>query len=85
MSAAELHFMRVRLRGEALNKAMKGELRRALPVGFCHDDEGRIVLDPDVEVQGAVRLMFPSFRETGTAFAAFGSVVSPCDPTASTR
>ena len=31
MSAAELHFMRVRLRGGALNKAKKGELR----LGSC--------------------------------------------------
>ena len=69
MSAAELHMMCVRLRGGTLNKAKKGELRRALPAGLCHDEEGCIVLDPDREVQGAVGLLFSSFRETGTAYA----------------
>src|SRR5438128_5748215 len=69
MAQAELHFLRVRLLGGKLNKAKKGELRFPLPVGFCYDEESRIVLDPDEEVQGAVRLVFRLFRETGTAFA----------------
>jgi hypothetical protein len=44
-------------------------LRFPLPVGFCYDEEGRTVLDPDEEVRGAVSLVFRLFRETGTAFA----------------
>src|SRR5262249_22784087 len=47
----------------------KGELRFPLPVGFCYDDENRIILDPDEEVRGAIGLVFRLFRETGTAFA----------------
>jgi hypothetical protein len=35
----------------------KGELRVSLPVGFVYDDD-KIVLDPDQEVQGAVRAVF---------------------------
>ena len=54
MAQAELHFLRGRLQGGKLNKAQKGELRFPLPVGLCYDDEGRIVLDPDDEVRGAV-------------------------------
>jgi DNA invertase Pin-like site-specific DNA recombinase len=69
MAQAELHFLRARLLGGKLNKAKKGELRFPLPVGFCYDEESRIILDPDVEVQGAVALVFRLFRETGTAFA----------------
>ncbi|HEX6497027.1 MAG TPA: recombinase family protein, partial [Acidobacteriaceae bacterium] len=38
------------------------------PVGFCYDEQGRIDLDPDQEVQGAVSLVFRLFRETGSAF-----------------
>jgi DNA invertase Pin-like site-specific DNA recombinase len=68
MAQAELHFLRARLLGGKLNKAKKGELRFPLPVGFCYDDEGRIVLDPDEEVRGAVALVFRLFRETGSAF-----------------
>jgi DNA invertase Pin-like site-specific DNA recombinase len=53
MSAAELHFLRGRLQGGKRHKAERGELRFPLPVGLCWDDDGRIVLDPDGEVQGA--------------------------------
>lgn len=69
MAQAELHFLRGRLQGGKLNKAHKGELRFPLPVGFCYDDQGRIVADPDDEVRGAVQLVFNLFRETGTAYA----------------
>ncbi|MGA7949796.1 MAG: recombinase family protein [Thiobacillaceae bacterium] len=69
MAQAELHFLRGRLLGGKLNKAQKGELRFPLPVGFCYDDEGRIVPDPDEEVRGAVQLVFRLFRETGSAYA----------------
>src|SRR5437762_5730175 len=69
MAQAELHFLRVRLLGGKLNKAQKGELRFPLPVGFCYDEESRIIPDPDDEVRGAVSLVFRLFRETGTAFA----------------
>src|SRR6201998_1677561 len=69
MAQAELHLLRGRLLGGKLNKARKGELRFPLPVGLCYDEEGRVVLDPDDEVRGAVELIFRLFRETGSAFA----------------
>ena len=69
MAQAELHFLRGRLLGGKLNKAQKGELRFPLPVGFCHDDQGRIVVDPDAEVRGAVQMVFRLFQETGSAYA----------------
>jgi DNA invertase Pin-like site-specific DNA recombinase len=68
MSQAELHFMSLRLQGGKLNKAKKGELRFPLPVGYCYDPEGRTVVDPDQQVQGAVRLLFATFRQTGSAY-----------------
>jgi DNA invertase Pin-like site-specific DNA recombinase len=67
MSAAELHFLKGRLQGGKLNKAERGELRFPLPVGFCWDAE-TIVLDADLEVQNAVRLVFHFFEETGSAY-----------------
>lgn len=69
LAQAELHFLRARLQGGKLNKAKKGKLRCPLPVGLCYDDEDRIILDPDEEVQGAVRLVFRLFRQTGSAYA----------------
>lgn len=69
MAQAELHFLRGRLLGGKLNKAQKGELRFPVPVGFCHDDQGRTVIDPDEQVSGAVHLVFRLFQETGSAYA----------------
>ncbi|TIU23468.1 MAG: recombinase family protein, partial [Mesorhizobium sp.] len=65
---AELHIIRARLHGGKLNKARKGELRFPLPVGFVFDDD-QIVLDPDQEVQGAVRAVFEFFTREGSAYA----------------
>ena len=51
MSEAELHLIRHRLTAGLRHKAAKGELRQGLPVGFVHDAEDRIVLDPDESVR----------------------------------
>lgn len=67
MAQAELHFLRARLQGGKLNKARRGELHFPQPVGFCYDDQGRIVPDPNEEVSGAVALVFDLFRQTGSA------------------
>jgi len=69
MSEAELHVLRSRLRGGILNKARRGELRFRLPVGFVYDSEGRVVLDPDQQIQESVRLLFDTFARTGAAHA----------------
>ena len=68
MSEAELHVIRARLQGGLLNKARRGELIMRLPIGFVYDDRGKIVLDPDKQVQGSVRRMFETFRRTGSIF-----------------
>ena len=68
MSAAELHVIRGRLRGGLLNKAKRGELAMCLPLGLAYDDAGRVILDPDQQVQQAFRLLFETFRRVGTAF-----------------
>jgi DNA invertase Pin-like site-specific DNA recombinase len=64
---AELHIIRARLHGGKINKALKGELRFPLPVGLVFNDDG-IVLDPDQEVQGAVRTVFELFEREGAAY-----------------
>src|SRR5260221_8035716 len=62
MSEAELHWLRQRLLGGKLTKAEQGELRFRLPVGLVYDPTGKVVLDPDEEVQAAVRLVFVLFH-----------------------
>src|ERR1700736_1174525 len=69
MSEAELHMLKARLRGGQLTKARRGELMLPLPVGFVYDSAGRVVLDPDAEVRGAVAHLFATFERTGSARA----------------
>lgn len=69
MSEAELHVLRARLRGGVLNKARRGELWIHPPVGLIYDPHGQLILDPDTQVQGALRLLFETFRRTGSACA----------------
>ena len=69
MSEAELHVLKSRLQGGILNKARRGELEIALPVGLVYGPTGCVCLDPDRQIQDTVRLLFNTFRETGSACA----------------
>ncbi|MCO5172378.1 MAG: recombinase family protein [Planctomycetes bacterium] len=69
MSEAELHVLRARLRGGILNKARRAELACPLPIGFVYDERDRVVLDPDKQVQQALRVLFRTFKRTGSATA----------------
>jgi DNA invertase Pin-like site-specific DNA recombinase len=69
MSEAELHVLRARLRGGILDKASHGTLRLPLPIGLRYREDGQVILDPDQQVQGAVRLVFATFQRTGSASA----------------
>jgi DNA invertase Pin-like site-specific DNA recombinase len=69
MSEAELHVLRARLLGGQRAKASRGELTMRLPVGLVDDPAGQVVLDPDQQVQAAVRTFFATFRRTGSATA----------------
>ena len=67
MSEAELHVLRSRLQGGIRNKAERGELRHALPVGLVWgEQEGEILLDPDEAVRGAITTIFDRFTELGS-------------------
>ena len=67
MSEAELHVLRARLEGGRQNKARRGELKLALPVGLTYDLQDRVVLDPDQQVQQALRTFFKVYGSTGSA------------------
>ncbi len=69
MSEAELHFLRARLQGGILSKARRGELASPLPVGLIYNESKQVQFDPDQQVQQAVRLLFETFRRTGSAHA----------------
>ena len=67
MSEAELHILKARMRGGQLNKARRGELEMCPPVGLIYRADGTIGLDPDAQVQNAIRMVFDTFERTGSA------------------
>lgn len=68
MSEAELHVLRARLLGGQLHKARRGALWMRPPLGFVYDARTEhLVRDPDTQIQDAVRLLFETFRRTGSA------------------
>lgn len=69
MSEAELHVLRARLQGGILSKARRGELRIPLPVGLVYDAQEKVILDPDRQVQQALRTFFEVYRREGSALA----------------
>lgn len=67
MSEYELSLLRQRGLAARDAKAQRGELRIALPPGYCWNELGRIEMDPDERVVAAIRLVFRKFRELGSA------------------
>lgn len=67
MSEYELNLLRQRGLAARDSKAKRGELRYALPPGYCWNELGRIEMDPDERVADAVQLAFRKFRELGSA------------------
>lgn len=67
MSEAELHILRARLDGGIRNKAARGELRRALPVGLVWGEaDGEILTHPDEAVTGVITAIFDRFAVAGS-------------------
>lgn len=64
----ELHVMAQRLQASKAAAAARGELRTPLPVGYIHDDDGQVVIDPDAEVQAAISDLFTAFTACGSAY-----------------
>ena len=67
LSQAELHFLKARMRGGVLNKARRGELEMRPPLGLVYLPDGSLGIDPDREVQSAIRMVFDTFERTGSA------------------
>jgi len=65
----ELHCIHERLHGARMSKAQRGELPLRLPAGYIAHRQGRVDLDPDQEVQEAIRTIFAQFERLGTATA----------------
>src|SRR5258705_3145897 len=68
MGEVELHVMAQRLRASKRAAAAGGELGPPLPVGYVHDELGGVIVDPDAEVQAAIRDVFAAFTACGSAY-----------------
>jgi len=68
MGEVELHVMAGRLQQAKRAAAERGELRTPLPVGYVHDEHGDVLIDPDAEVQAAIRDVFAGFAACGSAY-----------------
>jgi DNA invertase Pin-like site-specific DNA recombinase len=62
----ELDLLRQRSVEARLEKARRGELLQAAPVGYLKTEEQRLEKDPDLRVQQAILLVFHKFMELGT-------------------
>ena len=61
-------FLRQRLDGGIRNKAARGELRRALPIGLLWgEQEGEVRFHPDEAVTSCIRTVLAKFTELGSA------------------
>ena len=79
MSEAELHVLRARLEGGIQSKARRGELKMRLPTGLVYDENDRVVLDPDRQVQQSFFTFFETFERTGASLRD-GKVLPPAGP-----
>lgn len=64
LSSNEIRLMHQRLEENKLRKAQRGELRINVPVGLLFVPHVGIQIDPDEQVQHAVRLLFERFRHS---------------------
>ncbi|WP_367615645.1 recombinase family protein, partial [Pseudoroseomonas ludipueritiae] len=67
MSEYELSLLRQRGIEARDGKARRGALRFTLPPGYVWSEDGRIEVDPDERVSGAIRMVFAKYRELGSA------------------
>jgi DNA invertase Pin-like site-specific DNA recombinase len=67
ISEFELGVIRARMHDARHGKALRGELRISVPIGYTWHREMGLGLDPNLRVQEAVRVVFARFRQLGSA------------------
>lgn len=67
MSEFELNLLRQRCQEAIRQKAQRGELQFALPVGYRWAPNGKVEKDPDRRIQQAIEWVFAKMEEFGSA------------------
>jgi DNA invertase Pin-like site-specific DNA recombinase len=65
-SEAELHLLRLRLEAGRRRQLERGTYRQQLPTGLVRLPDGRVVKDPDQQVQRVLALVFERFARLGS-------------------
>jgi hypothetical protein len=59
----------------------RGELKQLLPIGFVYDPLDRVVLDPNQQVQQAIRVLLQTYRSDCNLFWQSPlAVLTPMEP-----
>jgi DNA invertase Pin-like site-specific DNA recombinase len=66
LSEAELHLLRLRMEAGRMRQIERGDYRQHLPTGLVRRPDGRVVKDPDLQVQQTLELIFALFAELGS-------------------
>jgi len=66
MSEAELHILKARMLEGRRAKARRGELGKAVPMGYLRRPSGEVVFDPDEQAQATIRRVFDLFERLRT-------------------
>ena len=67
ISEFELNVLRTRMHDAKRQKAHRGELRISVPIGYIWHREVGLGIDPSLQLQEVIRLIFVRFRELGSA------------------
>ena len=65
-SEAELHVLRLRMDAGRQRQIERGTYRQHLPTGLVRLEDGRVVKDPDLQVQRTIDLVFARFTALGS-------------------
>src|SRR4051812_49313086 len=74
LSEAELHLLQLRLEAGRRRQIERGVYRQHLPTGLTRLPDGRVVKDPDQQIQGMVALVFERFAALGSCQKALRSL-----------
>ena len=66
MSEAELHILKARMLEGRRAKARRGELGKAVPMGYLRRPSGEVDFDPDEQAQATIRQVFDLFERFRT-------------------
>jgi hypothetical protein len=67
LSQAELHLLRLRLDAGRMRQVERGVYRQHIPTGLIRLPDGRVVKDPDLQIQHGIALVFERFAHLGNA------------------